>query len=314
MSTLSITVLFCADGPFFQHTGAAIASMLRANSQHHFRIFVCSQKREPAAEGKLTAVAQQFGNASMHFVEFSLEPFKAYLHADRTFTIAVFLRLFLTEFLDPSVDRVLYLDSDLVVRGDLEALWETDLGGALVAAVPEPNVFEHAGFGPEERYFNSGVMLIDVGRWRSTKVLGGFLEFAQKNPRLEFVDQDILNHTLRGRIKPLEYRWNFFSIYPDLPASAFNMNAGEFKEVRRRPSIIHFISIYKPWFYRWEPHYKRLYMEALALTPWRDYRPPDRTARAIVLKAVKVKWLKERLSWHAPGVVRYLRDALGIKT
>jgi lipopolysaccharide biosynthesis glycosyltransferase len=123
-----------------------------------------------------------------------------------------------------------------------------------------------------------------------------------------------LNQTLRGKFKPLDYRWNFFSIYPDLPASAFHMNTAEFEEVRRRPSIIHFVSIYKPWFYRWEPHYKKLYSEALAFTPWRGYRPPDRTAKSIVLKTIKMKRLKERLSWHAPGLARGLRQVLGIKT
>src|SRR5450432_126786 len=309
-----VTVLLCADGPYFQHAGVTIASMLRANPARQFRIFVCSQKREPAAEGKLCTVAQRFGNAAMEFVEFSLEPFRNSLHADRTFTIAVYLRLFLTEFLDRSVEKVLYLDCDVVVRGDLEALWQTDLGEAMVAAVPEPSIFYHAGFGPESPYFNSGVMLIDVARWRSANILPEFVQYARENPRLEFVDQDILNQTLRGKFKPLDYRWNFFSIYPDLPASAFHMNTAEFEEVRRRPSIIHFVSIYKPWFYRWEPHYKKLYSEALAFTPWRGYRPPDRTAKSIVLKTIKMKRLKARLSWHAPGLARGLRQVLGIKT
>jgi lipopolysaccharide biosynthesis glycosyltransferase len=302
---ICISVLFCTDQHYFQHAGAAIASLLRANAAHDFRIFVCSEKRDLESEEKLLAVSSQFGNASITFLEFNLAQ-HSQLRVDRYLTIAAYLRLFLTEFLDQSVGKVLYLDCDVIVTDDIGELWQTDLGGALVAAVPEP--YSHPGFGPGETYFNSGVLLIDVTRWRAANVLSAFLQFAEENSAvLTCHDQDILNHTFRNKVRFLDCRWNFHSSFADFSPETLRLSPDVFDQVRRSPPIVHFALEYKPWFYTYEPHYKSLYYEALALTPWSTYRPPDRTRRSIVLKLIKMKYLKERLRWYAPGLARSLK-------
>jgi len=95
---------------------------------------------------------------------------------------------------------VLYLDCDLVVSGDLEGLWQTDLQGSYLAAVPEPYlVTSHWGFGPEDTYFNSGVLLIDVARWREENLLPALLQFAEAHSSdFDCHDQDVLNHVCRA--------------------------------------------------------------------------------------------------------------------
>ena len=300
-------MLFCADAAYFQHMGATIASLLRSNSGHDFRIFVCSEKRDAEAEEKLSAIASRFGNATLTFLEFGLEQ-HGNLRIDRYLTLSAYMRLFVTEFLEPSIEKVLYLDCDLVVSGGLGELWQTDLGGAYLGAVPEPYlVTPHWGFGPNDLYFNSGVLLIDVARWRAANVLPKFLQFAEEHAAaLNCHDQDVLNHVFRDQVRFLDYHWNFQSRFADFPAEAFKMSAERFREVRRSPSIVHFTTKYKPWFYKYEPHYKRLYEEALALTPWRGQNPPDRAPRAILRKSLTLKYLSARLKWHVPSLGNYL--------
>jgi lipopolysaccharide biosynthesis glycosyltransferase len=307
MQRLLIPLLFCADAPYFQHMSATIASLLRSNSAHDFRIFVCSERRNSRAEEKLSAIASRFGNASFTFLEFELAQHRD-LRVDRYLTLSAYMRLFLTEFLDPSVEKVLYLDCDLIVSGDIGELWRTDLAGAFLAAVPEPYmVTSHWGFGPEDTYFNSGVLLIDVARWRAADVLPAFLQFAQEHAsELNCHDQDVLNHVFRDKVRILDYRWNFQSRFADFPPEVFEMSASAFREVRRLPSIVHFTTQYKPWFYRYEPHYKTLYNQALALTPWSHYRPPDRTPQSILLKFLTMKYPKSHLKWCVPRVGNFL--------
>ena len=312
MERLRVSLLYCADGPYFQHLGASVASVLQANPAHHFQIYVCSEKRDAKAEEKLSAIASRFGNASITFLEFSLAQGHGDLRVDRYLTLAAYLRLFLTEFLDPQVERVLYLDCDIIVCRDIGELWRTELGDAYMAAVPEPYFAQHPGFDRQDTYFSSGVLLIDVARWRAENVLPAFLQFAQKHAAvLTCHDQDVLNNVFRNKIRVLDYRWNFQSSFADMPAEALKMSAATFQDVRRLPPIVHFTGKYKPWFYKYQPHYKRLYYEALALTPWKGYRPPDRTARAVLVKLCTLKYLKERLNWYAPGLTNSLRKMMG---
>ena len=307
MERLRIPVLFCADASYFQHTGATIASLLRTNAAHDFQILVCSESRNRLAEEKLAAVALRFGNASISFLEFNLTQHK-HLRVDRYLTLSAYLRLFVTEFLAPSIEKVLYLDSDLIVCGDIEELWQPELGAAFLAAVPEPYlVGPHWGFGPEDTYFNSGVLLINVARWRAANVLPAFLQFAEEQAAvLNCHDQDVLNHVFRGKVTFLDYRWNFQSRFADFPPETFKLSREDFEQVRRSPSIVHFTTKYKPWFYRYEPHYKNLYDAALAGTPWEGYRPPDRTAQSFIVKLLELRYLNERIKWYVPRLGRFL--------
>ena len=312
MESPRISLLYCADGPYFQHLGASVASLLQANPGHYFQIYVCSEERDAKAEEKLSATASRFGNASITFLEFGLAQNHGQLRLDRYLTLASYLRLFLTEFLDPTVEKVLYLDCDVLVCRDIGTLWQTDLAGVFAAAVPEPYFADHPGFGPRETYFSAGVLLIDVARWRAENVLPVFLQFAQEHASvLTCHDQDVLNNVFRNKIRALDYRWNFQSSFADMPAEALKMSGATFQEVRRLPPIVHFTGKYKPWFYKYQPHYKQLYYEALALTPWKDYQPPDRTARAVLIKLFTLKYLKERLNWYAPGLANSLRRMMG---
>ncbi len=114
----------------------------------------------------------------------------------------------------------MYLDADILVLDDLESLWETDLEGAVVGAVLDgldPKL-KHGDPGFEEvprvqDYFNSGVLLIDLGRWREERISERALELLINHPQSLFSDQDALNIVCDGRWKKLDPRWNFQDYY-----------------------------------------------------------------------------------------------------
>jgi lipopolysaccharide biosynthesis glycosyltransferase len=286
--------------------GATIASLLRANPNHAFRLFVCSTNRNPTAELHISEILSRFGNASVKFLTFDPSRQAGQLNQ------AIYLRLFLTEFLDPSIEKVLYLDCDLIICGDVGELWQTDLAGAFLAAVPEPYFAKHVGFEPGESYFNSGVLVIDVAQWRAANCLQEFLRFAEQHAsNLAAYDQDILNNTFRGKILSLDYRWNFQTSFADVPPKALGLSPEVFWKLRQRPTIVHFTGKYKPWFYSYQPHYKRLYYDALALTPWRSYRPPDLKLRSVFVRLKTLTYLRERINWFLPDLAGWGRKLLG---
>lgn len=175
--------------------------------------------------------------------------------------VTLYYRLYLAEALPDDVERILFLDVDLHVEGDLVELWRSPFDGHIVQAVPDAYADKAhlprlsridfprgPRFDASTPYFNAGVLLIDLARWRRENIgaqAAGFLW--AYGERLSGRDQDALNLALFGRWKPLSAKWNFHEI----PGALRSWRAGAdtpetLREAILRPSIVHFIGC-KPW-------------------------------------------------------------------
>ncbi|MDQ6835582.1 MAG: glycosyltransferase family 8 protein [Actinomycetota bacterium] len=177
----------------------------------------------------------------------------------------------------PDADRVLFLDVDLLVRDSLAPLWAVPLQGAVVAAVTNvpPPEFRAYTERPElggDRYFNAGVLVIDLAQIRRDGVGDELRAFARANAaRLQWRDQDALNEVLHGRRLPLHPRWNFMNSMAVYPQARDYFDQGELEKARRHPAIRHFEGpgLNKPWHLLCDPAMRRLYARHRAQTPWR---------------------------------------------
>jgi lipopolysaccharide biosynthesis glycosyltransferase len=184
------------------------------------------------------------GSASIRWVDADLASFREFSTLSYISKIT-FARLLIPSLFSDEVTRVLYLDSDLLVLEDLQPLWAADLGGKVLGAVldgldqqlkagkvdlPVPNVRD---------YFNGGVLLIDLERWRSEKVTERALDYLMRNPNSPFADQDALNVACDGLWTPLDPRWNYLAYNEKLKIA--DMHADQ------RPHIAHFATWKKPW-------------------------------------------------------------------
>ena len=214
------------------------------------------------------------------------------VYIDPRYTEAASLRLLLPELL-PELDRILYLDCDIVVRQDIARLWEeTRLGDNYLAAVYEAAIegqaerFRALGCDPA-RYFNSGFLLMNLAQMREEKVSERLLE-ACRVPYLEFPDQDALNQVCQGRVLPLSPLYNSirtFFIPKYKPDFVRQYGEGLWEQVQKEATI-HYTGG-KPWdlftvqFAAWWRVYDTLPAEIKAeWTPgkmarfWKIYRTP----------------------------------------
>jgi lipopolysaccharide biosynthesis glycosyltransferase len=139
------------------------------------------------------------------------------LKITRYFNSVIYFRLLLPEILPVSLHKVLYLDCDLIVRKPIDALWNIDLNDHLLAAV-EDNVIskqkEQLGLPQSFKYFNSGVLLINLDKWRRQSFHIKVVEFIKNNPnKLTFPDQDGLNVVADGNWINLPTTWNVQHAY-----------------------------------------------------------------------------------------------------
>lgn len=193
----------------------------------------------------------------------------------------VLARLILDRFLPDSIKKVLYLDGDTIVRGSLKELWNINLKEKVLAASMEPTVDRKRknNLGLENfPYYNAGVLLINLEKWRKDECGREILDFYKKNNGKLFAnDQDAINGTLAGKIYTLLPKYNFYNIYYQYPykflkklmgnVKYFNYN--EFKECVENPIIIHYLGEERPWRKGNHHKYKKDYIKYLNKTPWK---------------------------------------------
>lgn len=205
-----------------------------------------------------------------------------------TITRAAYARLFLPQILPPDIGRVLYLDSDVMVRWCVGDLFSSDMDGYAALAVPDtqapfvssplgvPRWFE-GGRAANEFNFNTGVLLIDLAQWRETNVTTEALAYLTDGRHHFIIDQEALNSTLPGRIGTTDPRWNqqaelFQPQYEVIAPYAREV----LEELKRDPWIVHFSNYPKPWIHGYEHPFGAEWFMYLDQTPFRGWRPPFR--------------------------------------
>ena len=166
--------------------------------------------------------------------------------------IASYLRLLATHLLPEDLDRVLYLDADLIVRADLSPFYFQDLGNNYVAAIAQHPVqgrSERLGMDPAVEYFNAGVLLINLDLWRAEDLGNRTLQFAIDNAdAIEMADQDALNGTCDGRVLLSSQRYNAGEwVFHDFSAEELATTPSELERARTDPAIAHYTGSSKPW-------------------------------------------------------------------
>jgi lipopolysaccharide biosynthesis glycosyltransferase len=185
------------------------------------------------------------------------------------FTIAIYYRLLIPELFPKEFDKVLYLDMDVIVEGRLDELWNVDLAGK-GAAVVEDGAPKHLGEHSPKRYFNSGVMLINLDYWRERNVKEQAIDFMVRHRDiLRFPDQDALNVVLENDLTYLPEKWNYH----------LNLDRRFLKQAlkgqiarEQAPVIVHFNQKVKPWMYHCRHPYTPRYWQLLKKTSFKDYK------------------------------------------
>lgn len=164
----------------------------------------------------------------------------------RHYSIVSLFRLLLPDLFPPEVDRVLYIDCDIVVECDISELWGIDLGDKAVWAVQNGTDDDLENYvlknfpeitAPEDgRYFNTGVMLVNMAEWRGQDVSARTRDFLQRHShRLIFPDQDALNAVLAGYWGHLHPRWNKQILRIGQPEAAAIGDRGILHYTSRKP-------------------------------------------------------------------------------
>lgn len=173
-----------------------------------------------------------------------------------------FGRLLLPSVIPKDIDWVLYLDCDLIVVDDVSKMFEEFKSTAHpISAAPNlgPSLFQDAlhlrhvkaaqNIPKNTGYFNSGVQIINLTKWRQEDISSKIFQFVKTHYKtLRFTDQDASNIIISGNWKRIPSRWNQIHLYHTLDHSeTTGIGAEEWHKARTNPGIIHFTTLKKPW-------------------------------------------------------------------
>lgn len=226
------SIVLAADNAYLIPLETTIKSVLYHNRDVDFYIL----NSDIAPEWfKLLGRKMEVVNSTIHNVHLNKELFEGYKTGPHL-NYASYFRFFATEVVD--ADRVLYLDSDIIVTGDLSSLFKIDFKGYYIGAVDDVYAYEGRKSG-----FNSGVLLMDVAKWKEHSIVNRLLELAaEQNQAVHLGDQSILNIYFEENWLALDETYNYM-----VGADTFRL-AQECERLDGNPPVIvHFASHDKPW-------------------------------------------------------------------
>ena len=284
-----VHILMATDNNYVPPTAVVLSSLAQQTGPDKFFIHIGHHSVHPDRLERLRVFAEGLFPGRVRLVKTELDDYK-HFRLDEHITPAAYIRLFLADLVPDHVRRVIYLDSDLIVRTNIEELWHHSLDGCILAAAPE--VFsplpERLGLVPDAFYFNSGVMLIDASQWRAIEATPRLLSFVAKNSKsLRYHDQDALNAVLGEMVKPLSYEWNFQARTDLTDLRRIGLDTVALREARRTARIVHFTTGAKPWLYYFDTPFETEYIKYARRTPWASAAHQDKTTRARLRRLVK---------------------------
>jgi len=281
-------VLLSADNNYIQHTGVTIRSILsNASKPELLNIKLLSDNISGENLGRLRESLFDFEpHLNLEVIDVNHYPVQTFNPQSNLLSKATYHRIYAGQFLKEYSGRVVYLDSDVIVRQDICELFTLDIGDHTIGAVQNEGLYHQKKLGmPVNKvFFNSGVLIIDLKKWRDRDVLPKLEQFiSENNSKLRFADQDALNAVLHDDWFAIDPKWNMHLYFFQAPQKC-NTDQKKLMEAIRDPAIVHFTTNEKPWYYMTSHPFKSEYFKYLKKTDWAGYNPPDRTFRNFIMK------------------------------
>lgn len=261
-----IPVVLASDNNYVPMLTTTMYSMLaNASTAYRYDITVLERDISGDNQAQMRAFFGQYDNVNLRFYNVShiVDSYKLGT-SNEHISVETYYRFLIQDVL-PFYDKVLYLDSDLIVKGDVAELYGVELGTNLLAAAHDIDYLGNLNMNDGARmaysknvlnmhdpyaYFQAGVLVLNTGEMRKLHTVCEWLELAAK-PHYIYDDQDVLNAECEGRVTFLDFDWNVMidcagrigNVFTFAPASILDA----FLDSRNHEKIVHYAGFEKPW-------------------------------------------------------------------
>ncbi len=266
-SSSIVPVVFAADDNYVpQLTTTIYSAMVNASSDRFYDVVVLQRNIAWDKQERLrTFFSQRFPNMQLRFTNVDRQVAGVKLTTNNEhISVETYYRFLIQQVL-PFYNKVLYLDSDIVINGDIAELFDTELGDNLLAAVHDIDFLGNLNVKHGLRmkyaksvlkmhdpysYFQAGVLVLNTRAMREQYTIEEWLTYAS-NPEYIYNDQDVLNAHCEGKVVFLDWDWNVMHDCGGRVANVFsyapNYAYDAYMDSRNHPKIIHYAGYEKPW-------------------------------------------------------------------
>ena len=248
------------DDNYLQHCCAMLCSLFENNKEMTFHVHLLTHGLAADSKIFVNSLCQRYGHKiNMYDVdETKLEGVK--FRKNRPLTKAAYYRILLPELLAEDIERILYLDCDIIVLGSVKELYEIELSEYALAACQDACPYtdlhrRQLGLDLKDNAFCSGLMMINLVYWRDNKSVERLLEYSRRDREEVYLhDQDALNSVFKKQWYVLPYKWG---VTPHSIAVIDRCQKKfDIEEYVFNPRILHSASPAKPWLDVWTPQRK----------------------------------------------------------
>ncbi|MBJ7223404.1 MULTISPECIES: lipopolysaccharide 3-alpha-galactosyltransferase [unclassified Brenneria] len=306
-----LNISFGTDKNFLFGCAISIASILLKNSDKNLSFHVFTDTLGKNEKEKFGKLAKQY-NTSITLYVVNCDELKK-LPSTKNWSYAIYFRFIVTDYFHNSLDKIIYLDSDIVCNGSLQELIDLDISNYIVAAVSEGDqnwwgkcAERLATPAIKNGYFNSGFLLINLQNWHGGSITSRAMDMLKNQAiaeKVSYPDQDILNMLLPGHILFLDKKYNTqFSINYELKCKSGETYP---HPINDGTIFIHYIGPTKPW-HEWAQYpCSEYFYIAKNTSPWKDEPLEKATTTNQLRYCAKHHFHKGRFSSFIINYIRY---------
>lgn len=250
MNNFRINIATALNSRYMRYTYVMLTSLFQNQPDTDIHVYLLHSDLTASDQSYLLSLAKEYSQ-NIHFLCIDQSLFSDKLPTTASWSLETYYRLLLLDLLPPEVERLLYLDVDMIINKPISELYYTDFEGScfcvcrdMTTTFPFPDIRneifkEHISNG--FTYFNAGMMLWNIKELRVKYSFKDYMALAQQlNFQMFAPDQDLLNFMHWNQVKFLdEYQYNLFS------KMAYNHGI-RYQDVVAETTIIHFAGM-KPW-------------------------------------------------------------------
>lgn len=275
-----MNIVYSSDDNYAKYAGISIISLFENNKDElELNVYILNNNISKDNIYKLEEISKKY-NRKIQFINFN--DICTGLNNNDGFSEAAYGRLFLQNI--SNINKIIYLDCDTIIKSSLRELWDIDIDGYFVAGVqdnPIKCLVEIIGMDDNDRYINSGVLVMNLKMMRDKNIIDKITEFIKKyRGEVPHHDQGVINGVFKNKIKVLHPKYNVMSQFWEMKRDEIKKlyeinnyyNESEIREAKEQPIVIHYIEKFygRPWNDNCTHPMKYEYLFYLNISPWNN--------------------------------------------